>query len=410
MFKFVHSSTKILDYQGKRIVGYLNNLCMNSYNVEFVNNAWQHLDTLPKDSASNDLMLIFASRSLLANNGWMDVLREKAPNCIMVCCSTAGEINRNLINEDSANCSLLRFNHTKVEAQIDNIANHANSFELGKSLSQKINKENLKHILIFADGQVVNSDELLSGLQVEVKENVLMSGGVAGDGDKFTETLVGLNNNIQSGNVVLVGLYGNHVKIGTSHHGGWDIFGVEKMITKSEGNVLHEIDQESALDLYKKYLGPYADQLPSSALLFPISIKSDDNDSYIVRTILSIDEKNKTMTFAGNVPEGSKIRFMKSNVDRLIQAASQAGEDVVKIMKEEKAKTSFALLVSCVGRRLAMDTRAEEEVEAAIASFSDEVQIGGFFSYGEIAPNRRNGISYLHNQTMTITTIGELPE
>jgi hypothetical protein len=355
-------------------------------------------------------MLIFASRNLLTNNSWMDVLTEKMPNCPLVCCSTAGEINRNLINDDTANCYLLRFNHTKIETQIDNIQNHVNSFELGKSLSQKLNKVNLKHILIFADGQLVNSDELLSGLQLEINENVLISGGVAGDGNEFNQTLVGLNDNIQNGNVVLIGLYGNHIKIGTAHHGGWDIFGVEKMITKSDENVLHEIDQESALDLYKKYLGPYAEQLPASALLFPISIKSEDNDSYIVRTILSIDEKNKTMTFAGNVPEGSKIRFMKSNVDRLIHAATRAGEDAVKIMEDKKVKTTFALLISCVGRRLALDTRADEEVEAAIASFSDDVLIGGFFSYGEIAPNRRNGISYLHNQTMTITTIGELSE
>jgi len=383
---------------------------MYSYNVEFVNNTWQNLDALPNDSAPNDLMLIFASRNLLTNNSWMDVLTEKMPNCPLVCCSTAGEINRNLINDDTANCYLLRFNHTKIETQIDNIKNHVNSFELGKSLSQKLNKVNLKHILIFADGQLVNSDELLSGLQLEINENVLISGGVAGDGNEFNQTLVGLNDNIQNGNVVLIGLYGNHIKIGTAHHGGWDIFGVEKMITKSDENVLHEIDQESALDLYKKYLGPYAEQLPASALLFPISIKSEDNDSYIVRTILSIDEKNKTMTFAGNVPEGSKIRFMKSNVDRLIHAATRAGEDAVKIMEDKKVKTTFALLISCVGRRLALDTRAEEEVEAAIASFSDDVLIGGFFSYGEIAPNRRNGISYLHNQTMTITTIGELSE
>jgi hypothetical protein len=267
----------------------------------------------------------------------------------------------------------------------------------------------LKHVLIFVDGQLINGDDLLSGIQVETQKEVLISGGVAGDGARFTKTLVGLNEDLKPGNVVSIALYGDKVRVGTSYQGGWDIFGVEKMISKSEGNVLHEIDHENALDLYKKYLGQYAEELPGSALLFPISIKSQDSDSYIVRTILSIDEKNKTMTFAGNVPEGSSIRFMKSSVDRLIQAASDAGSEAIKQINEEKTDAQFALLVSCVGRKLAMGSRAEEEVEAALEQLPANIQIAGFFSYGEIAPNKNNRINYLHNQTMTITTIGELP-
>lgn len=382
---------------------------MKSFNISYENAKWSGLETLPNESTTNEFILIFASRDLLEQEEWLKPLKTRFPNTPLVYCSTAGEINRNLINDNTAQCSLLQFDATQVKFNIGNLSDYTNSFELGKAMAKKIDTKQLKHVLIFVDGQLINGDDLLSGIQVETQKEVLISGGVAGDGARFTKTLVGLNEDLKPGNVVLIALYGDKVRVGTSYQGGWDIFGVEKMISKSEGNVLHEIDHENALDLYKKYLGQYAEELPGSALLFPISIKSQDSDSYIVRTILSIDEKNKTMTFAGNVPEGSNIRFMKSSVDRLIQAASDAGSEAIKQINEEKTDAQFALLVSCVGRKLAMGSRAEEEVEAALEQLPPNIQIAGFFSYGEIAPNKNNRINYLHNQTMTITTIGELP-
>jgi hypothetical protein len=382
---------------------------MKSFNISYENAKWSGLENIPNKSVENEFILIFASRDLLEQEEWLKPLKARFPNTPLVYCSTAGEINRNLINDNTAQCSLLQFDATQVKFNVGNLSDYANSFELGKSMAKKIDTTQLKHVLIFVDGQLINGDDLLSGIQVETQKEVLISGGVAGDGARFTKTLVGLNEDLKPGNVVTIALYGDKVRVGTAYQGGWDIFGVEKMITKSEGNVLHEIDQENALDLYKKYLGQYAEELPGSALLFPISIKSQDSDSYIVRTILSIDEKNKTMTFAGNVPEGSSIRFMKSSVDRLVQAASDAGSEAIKQITDEKTDAQFALLVSCVGRKLAMGSRAEEEVEAALEQLPANIQIAGFFSYGEIAPNKNNRINYLHNQTMTITTIGELP-
>lgn len=382
---------------------------MKCFNVSYENTKWSGLENLPNTSTINEFILIFASRDLLEQPEWLKPLKTKFPNTPLVYCSTAGEINRNLINENTAQCSLLQFDSTTVKLSIGNLSNYANSFELGKSMAKKVDTTQLKHVLIFVDGQLINGDDLLSGIRAETEKEVLISGGVAGDGGRFSKTLVGLNDDLKPGNVVTIALYGDKVRVGTAYQGGWDIFGVEKMITKSEGNVLHEIDHENALDLYEKYLGQYAEELPGSALLFPISIKSQDSDNYIVRTILSIDEKNKTMTFAGNVPEGSSIRFMKSSFDRLIQAASEAGSEAIKQLIEEKTDAQFALLVSCVGRKLAMGSRAEEEVEAALEQLPTNIQIAGFFSYGEIAPNKNNRINYLHNQTMTITTIGELP-
>jgi len=151
--------------------------------------------------------------------------------------------------------------------------------------------------------------------------------------------------------------------------GGWDSFGPERLITKSKANVLYELDSQPALEIYKKYLGDYAKDLPGSGLLFPLSIRMKDTDDAIVRTILNVNEEDKSVTFAGNMPEGSYARLMKANFDRLIDGASNAAQNS---MKKESQKPELAILISCVGRKLVLNQRIEEEVEVIRAIYGDK--------------------------------------
>jgi hypothetical protein len=150
---------------------------------------------------------------------------------------------------------------------------------------------------------------------------VTVTGGLSGDGPRFQETLVLWNGAPAPRTIAAVGFYGPRLRIGYASLGGWDPFGPERLITRSEGNVLYELDGRSALDLYKTYLGPHASDLPASGLLFPLSIRTEIGDTPVVRTILSVDENDQSMTFAGDLPVGSYARFMKANFDRLIDGA-----------------------------------------------------------------------------------------
>ncbi len=208
------------------------------------------------------------------------------------------------------------------------------------------------------------------------------------------------------GNVIAIGFYGKNLIIGHGSLGGWDEFGHERIITKSDQNVLFQIDNKNALDLYKQYLGDYVNELPGSALLFPLSIRINGSDKNLVRTILSVNEENKSMTFAGNLPEGSKVRLMKANFDKLIEASSTAAENSFSSIKG--SKPNLAILISCVGRKLVLQERIEEEVEAAKDVLGNNATITGFYSYGEISPFNKSTQCELHNQTMTITTFTEV--
>jgi hypothetical protein len=169
--------------------------------------------------------------------------------------------------------------------------------------------------------------------------------------------------------------------------------------------VLYELDEHSALDLYKTYLGDHAAQLPASGLLFPIVVTEAQGSEGVVRTVLSVNEQDKSMTFAGGIPQGGTAQFMKTNVDDLVDGATAAAEASLTGLGGKRPE--LALLVSCVGRKLVMKQRVEEEVEAIRDIFGADAKIAGFYSYGELCPFTHGGECRLHNQTRTITALSE---
>ena len=365
--------------------------------------AGQKLELAPGNTAN--LVLVFAGRDRL-EAGISDTVASAFPNANIVYCSTAGEIMDNSVFDGSVAVTAIEFEKTDIKSALVNIKDYSDSAAAGKDIVDKLNGEKLRHILIFADGGLVNGSDLVRGMNESLQSGVTISGGLAGDGSRFEKTLVGLNDNIQVGNIAAIALSGDDLEVSCSSRGGWDSFGPDRKITKSEANVLYELDGNSALSLYKKYLGDLADQLPGSALLFPISIRVGEQSQPLVRTILSINEEDQSMTFAGNMPEGAYARLMKANFDRLIDAASGAAETCVTDM--HNTSPELALLVSCVGRKIVLGQRIDEEIESVRGGFGNDTKFAGFYSYGEISPIGGFLGCELYNQTMTITAFREV--
>ena len=351
------------------------------------------------------LVIGFGSGNIITSEAAYRAIQSKFPNATICLCSTAGEIFAVEVYDNAISILALSFSSAYIKTTAINIEDSKSSLEAGKKLVDLIPKDNLRFIFVLSDGSKVNGSELIKGLNSYKNEKVLITGGLAGDGIRFEETFVGLNGIPQSGNIVAIGFYGEKLKLSHGSLGGWESFGLEREVTKAKSNVLFEIDHKNALDLYKNYLGKYADELPSSALLFPLSLTLSQNQEPIVRTILSINEKNQSMTFAGDVPVGSKVRFMKANFDRLIDAASEAASNCLAI---GGTSPKLALLISCVGRKIILGNRIDEEVEAVSEIFGNKTALTGFYSYGEISPLKPFTNCELHNQTMTITCIDEI--
>lgn len=356
------------------------------------------------DAQKAQWLLVFGARPLLEEIDVYHLLRAEYPAAIIMSCSTSGEICRDGVHENTLNITALEFEGTRIRKAQAAIHNLEESYQAGASISKQLQEDDLKLIFVLSDGNMVNGSELVRGLNDALPEGVSVSGGLAGDAERFEKTLVGIDAPPVEGLIAAVGLYGADLKIGHGTMGGWDVFGPERQITKSNYNVLYEISGLSALDLYRDYLGRYAGQLPGAALLFPLSLKTDAQSEPVVRTILSIDESRRSMTFAGEMPEGAYVRFMKANFDRLIEAAAQAAQHS---LSSASLTPDLVIMVSCVGRKLALGQRIDEEIEAAQELFNSDAFFAGFYSYGEISP-LATGKCDLHNQTMTITTIKEV--
>jgi len=351
-----------------------------------------------------DLVLAFGSTELLRDARRTQELASAYPGASVVACSTAGEILGLEVTDDTVTATAVAFEHTRVQAREVHIgAGPSESASVGARLGKSLDPDGLRHVLVFSDGQHVNGSALVEGLTANLPAGVAVTGGLAGDGARFAHTLVGLGRPGE-GNVIGVGLYGDRLRVGYGSMGGWDPFGPERLVTRSKGNVVYELDHQPALALYKKYIGDHAAGLPAAGLLFPLSLRSA-NGRELVRTILSVDEAAQSMTFAGDLPEGSYARLMKANFDRLVDGAQGAARASREAMAGSTPE--LALLISCVGRKLVLGQRTEDEVEAVCEMLGGGPAVTGFYSYGELCPSAPGAGCELHNQTMTITTLSE---
>lgn len=372
------------------------------------NHGWS-VDHFPELDSEQTLILVFSSPTYIENPAPFRELADAYPSSIMIGCSSAGEILGPTVSDDSIAVAIVKFKKTKIKTTQYTICNPKDSRLAGIEIAKRLNANDLRSIFIVSDGLHINGSELVKGLNSINNNEVVITGGLAADGNQFKQTFTIQNGNTLTNTIVGVGLYGDSINIGHGSKGGWDIFGPERVITKSRHNILYELDGKPALDIYRNYLGDKANNLPASGLLFPLAIRKDMQDkSDLVRTILGINEKDKSLIFAGDMPTGYLAKLMRANFDRLIAGATDASRLIIENNDRLTEYNSPTLLIaiSCVGRRLLLGERTEEETESTLEIFPKGTEQIGFYSYGELSPHCK-GRCDLHNQTMTLTSITE---
>ncbi len=363
--------------------------------------AWS--GAFPELDSANTMVVAFAAPAIGQRPELLAALGAAYPKSAVIGCSTSGEIDHTRIVDESITVAAVRFAATRVQRAIARLESAADSYGAGVAIAEALHAPDLRAVLVLSEGVRVNGSELVRGLNSGLPEHVVVTGGLAGDGDRFANTWVLADGKVESNAVVAVGLYGDRVRVSHGSKGGWDTFGPERVVTKSVGNVLYTLDGKPALALYKEYLGDRAAGLPGSALLFPLALRSStDDQNSVVRTVLAVDEATQSMTFAGDIPTGHYAKLMRANFDRLILGAQAAGSAALA----SHSSPALSIAISCVGRRLVLGERTEEETEAALEVLPAGTEQIGFYSYGEISPHT-SGRCDLHNQTMTLTVLSE---
>ncbi|MDN3568533.1 FIST signal transduction protein [Paeniroseomonas aquatica] len=354
------------------------------------------------------LVLYFGGREALASGGRHRELQAAYPGATLLGCSTGGHMLGAEIDDEGVVATAIRFGATRLRLARAAVRSSEDSHEAGLALGRALAAEDLCGVLVLSDGLHVNGTRLLAGLAAALGTGVPLSGGLAGDGARFAATLVGAGDRPPEERLAAaVGFYGGALRIGHGRAGGWAPFGPKRRVTRSRGNLLLELDGQPALDLYERYLGEEAAGMPGTALLYPLLIWDAARPQHdVVRTVLGVDRAARTMTFAGDIPEGWIAQLMHGHCDDLVAAAADAAGQAAG-GGAAPGGDRLAIMVSCIGRRLVLGQSATDEIAAAAAELPGATHFTGFYSYGEIAPHAGSGACELHNQSMTVTTLAE---
>jgi hypothetical protein len=357
------------------------------------------------DLDSSETLVFVSGAPAMAASDALSELRRAYPSAHILGGSSAGDISDGRIYDGGLAVSVVRFSRTRLKSVSVPVRTIDRSYDAGARVASRLDGDDLAAVLVVADGLATNGSEFVRGLNEIFEDRVIVTGALASD-SPTEEPWVLKSGAPKPSFVSAVGLYGNHVEVSTGQGGGWTVFGPERRITRTEGLNLYELDGSPALELLERYLGEYASELPGAAHHLPIAIqeRNELTEVEIARTAIDVDEEHQSLRLTGEVTEGARVHLARPCHEKLVAGANDAASAVMLTADEDA--TTFAFAVSHTGRRLAMGTRTEEELDIMLARLPDDTLQAGLYGLGELAPNDA-GECGLFNMTMTLTIIQE---
>ncbi|MFM2034830.1 MAG: hypothetical protein RL459_95 [Pseudomonadota bacterium] len=351
-------------------------------------------------SPDADLVLVFADTPYFRQPECYEQLRSLYPLAIIVGCTSSGSILGTHISDGDMVATAIQLQSAQVRLAQASVPLGEDVKQVSARLAEELGDGGLRHLMLLSEGLTVNGSDLAAAVS---GRGVTTTGGLAGDGSRFEQTWVMANGPARQGQVAMLGFYGD-LNVRTGCEAGWREFGAERTVTRSTGNVVYEIDHQPALELYTRYLGPLAQDLPASGLRFPLSTRTEQQPAPVIRTLLGVNPAESSLTFAGDVPQGALCRLMRADIDALLETSGIAAEAVTPL---PSGSDSLCVVISCVGRRLVMGQNTEEELEMVQQRLGSSAYMTGFYSYGELSPTGLQGQCQLHNQTLTLLHFSE---
>lgn len=363
---------------------------------------------LPDADSPQTLVLVFSEPDSTHYQHAFAELQKKYPRSVLAGCSTLASIFNNSVMEHALVVGIIRFQSSHLSMAFAELNGLQDSWDAGKKIAITLNKPGLKGILLLTDGLSTQGCDLIAGMASVVnQQQVTIAGGFASDKFQFKTTWILCNGRPASHMACGIGFYGDKLVFASHAKDGFKPFGPERLITRSEGQTLYEIDGQPALQLYKEYLGEHSQHLSESALRFPLAVWQHDRHQYVVRTPVAVDEATQSLTFVADVPTGYQTQLMYGSFDNLVEGAETAARNLSKALPPLDTPI-LTLTISCSGRKLVLGDDITEELDATLENLPAGSQQFGFYSYGEIAPTAQGkGGCSMHNETMTLTVLYE---
>jgi hypothetical protein len=273
--------------------------------------------------------------------------------------------------------------------------------QIGKSALTKFKKP---AFLVVSGGLAVDGDEIIAGIESACGKGTTIFGGLAADFLRMQRTYVFNNDKLCDYGLLALILDEEKISLSGMAVGGWKPMGMDRIITKSVGNVVYTIDNEPALDFVSRYAG-IKDIDTNNALNFLISsnfqlqLRREDKHP-VMRTPMQANSQDRSIVFAGSLPEGSKVKLCLLPGFEVIEAALNE----FKNYKKDQPEPDALILFSCAGRQLTLGPYVSEEIDGIKNIWN--APLAGFFCYGEIG-RVVSGQHEFHNMTCSLATLME---
>jgi hypothetical protein len=345
-----------------------------------------------------------------------ETMATKLPGIPFIGCSTDGEITGDGLSVDSV--CLMLFASARMSAKAAVIPELSKDSEgAGINLAKQLHSPHARLLLMLPDGLTGNGSAVIRGAQEVLGRGFVIAGGTAGDRGRFVKTHQCANG--QAHCDALVGLMFESpepIEIGYGVMSGWRPIGIAKEVTHAEANTVFEIEGETALSVYSRFLGDKASQLPGIGVEYPFALVDRygevdtkgirEGESYVLlRAPMVVDHERGAVTFAAEIPQGSKIKMTRGKSDEIVAAAREAAH---RASAQLSGAPDAVLFFSCMARKLVLGRRTGLEIAAAREALGADTPLIGFYTYGEIANcGDTFPMCRFHNETATFLAIRE---
>jgi len=317
------------------------------------------------------------------------------PNVKILGTTTNGEISLNGSINHSTVLSISIFESTEIKTHIIHSTN--DSFTNGVNMMSKLNnKSNFKLMVTFTDGLHTNAEEYLAGIS-SVNNKVIVSGAMAGDYSKYENTLVFTEDSISENGAVAAAFYGDTLHIHTDYSFNWETVGKKHIVNKAIKNRVYEISGMKTIEFYKHYLGNDIDKLlPAIGIEFPLV---QEIDGVSTARAVQIKHDDGSLSFAGNIEEGTEVQFGHGDVQLIIEKGLESIKNIIKSPIES------IFIYSCLARKILL----KNDINLEILPLKEIAPISGFFANGEFyhKSNCKHSNVKLLNHSMSILAISE---
>lgn len=345
-------------------------------------------------------------------------IREVSGKVPIIGCTDAGEITNEGPSQKSVGVMAITSDQIVFTTGLGKDIK-AGARMAGQAVAREVKERapaELRAFIMLPDVLTGNGADVVRGVLDVLGLHFPVVGGAAGDDFLFQKTYQYRDDEVTSGAVAGVGLSGKFsMGIGVRH--GWMPIGTPMKVTKSEGAVVHELDNRPAVSIYEDYFGEKAadlkkEPLARMAITYPLGIKVPDLDEYLIRDPITVDDKG-AITCAAEIPQGSEIRLMIGSKEKAVEAAEDAARKLMKEFTIDKSEPKFVLMFNCIAREKLFGQKANDEIQAVMKIIGKDVPLLGFYTYGEQAPmggeirDTEKINTRFYNETVVMFAVGE---